>query len=79
MNDKKLQPMQPFELKEGDTVQLGVKTTPEEPAEFLFKYYKSLKVKRVPSNEDRVDGHIGTGPAKRVKLDNGVRPFKVLQ
>lgn len=70
MNDRKLDPMTPCELKEGDIVQLGVRTSPDQPPEFLFKYYKALKIKRVRSC-DKVGG-TQTESVKRIKLEPGV-------
>lgn len=68
MNDRKLEPMKPCDLQEGDLVQLGVRTSPDVPPEFLFKYYKALKVKRIPS-ADAVDGFMAKDPAKRARID----------
>ena len=74
INDQKLEPMVPHELKEADTVQLGVRTAPDVPPEFLFKYYKALKVKRVRSN-DITEGQAVQDSVKRVKLDSEVSVY----
>ena len=57
MNDKKLEPMVPCELRDGDKVQLGVATSPSVPPEFVYQYYTAMKVKR-PRPEDKVDGSV---------------------
>ena len=45
----------PYELKEGDIVQLGVRTSPDTPPEFVFQYHNALKVKRTRTSQDETD------------------------
>ena len=46
INDKRLDPMAVYDLNDGDKVQFGVATSPSVPPEFVFQYYKALKVKQ---------------------------------
>lgn len=62
--------MTPYELKDGDTVQFGVKTSPDLPAEFLYEYCKALKIKRVRSNDKSDGAHQES--VKRIKMESGV-------
>ncbi|XP_052766252.1 LOW QUALITY PROTEIN: E3 ubiquitin-protein ligase RNF8-like [Mya arenaria] len=63
INEKKLEPLKPYELNEGDIVQLGVPISSEVPAEFVFKFHNALKVKR-----ERKDEGYDTPDGKRIKL-----------
>ena len=38
--------MTAYDLNDGDKVQFGVATSPSVPPEFVFQYYKALKVKQ---------------------------------
>lgn len=66
VNDKRLEPLKPYTLQEGDKVQLGVRTSPEAPPEFLFQYFTALKVKYLRNGEDAVDG-IKSGKKPRLE------------
>ena len=67
VNGKKLKALEPCFLREGDTVQLGVPTAPDAPAQFVYRYFSSLKVRTEPkSKHKRPCGEDGN-PAKRAK------------
>ena len=70
INGKKLEAMTSTTLHDGDIVQLGVQTSPESPAEFLFQYHTALKVKRVRKAEDTVDGLKSSGKRPRLEGSN---------
>ncbi|CAC5378866.1 RNF8 [Mytilus coruscus] len=56
VNGKKLEPVCPQKLVDGDTVQFGVTKNSEEPAEFLYRFHTNLKIKRArPKSLDEVD------------------------
>ncbi|XP_005106949.1 E3 ubiquitin-protein ligase rnf8 [Aplysia californica] len=45
INGRRLAPMQPHLLHDGDMVQFGIPVSPDAPAEFIYKFYSSLKVR----------------------------------
>ncbi|GFO10220.1 E3 ubiquitin-protein ligase rnf8 [Plakobranchus ocellatus] len=45
VNGRQLVPFQPYTMQDGDLIQLGVATSPNTPAEFIYKFYSSLKVR----------------------------------
>ncbi|KAK3598995.1 hypothetical protein CHS0354_007448 [Potamilus streckersoni] len=67
VNDIKLAPLVEHSLKDGDIVQLGVRTSADKPAEFLFKFHESLKVRRVKPNSIKTPNE---SEAKRLKLES---------
>ncbi|CAL1528410.1 unnamed protein product [Lymnaea stagnalis] len=54
VNKQALDPNIPHALKEGDLVQLGVSTAPEKPAEFVYKFYSSLKIRMEKKRNKRM-------------------------
>ncbi|XP_067680209.1 E3 ubiquitin-protein ligase RNF8-like [Haliotis asinina] len=60
VNDRKLTAQIPHVLKDGDRVQLGIPVKSGQPAEFIFQFHASLKVKRT-----RKDSADDNNPAKK--------------
>ncbi|XP_041354373.1 E3 ubiquitin-protein ligase RNF8-like [Gigantopelta aegis] len=46
VNGEKLVAQEPHKLSEGDTIQLGISTSPSKAPEFLYKFFSSVKIKR---------------------------------
>uniref|UniRef100_A0A0B7AFR9 E3 ubiquitin-protein ligase CHFR n=1 Tax=Arion vulgaris TaxID=1028688 RepID=A0A0B7AFR9_9EUPU len=64
VNGQQLVPFIPSTLQDGDMVQFGIPTKSNLPAEFVFKFYSSLRVRIVKAE------------AKRLKLDSTVSEDK---
>ncbi|KAK3792245.1 hypothetical protein RRG08_007325 [Elysia crispata] len=54
VNGRQLTPFRPYTMQEGDLIQLGVATSPDAQAEFIFKFYSSLKVRIEKKNNKRL-------------------------
>lgn len=67
MNDKRLEAGTPYTLKDGDTVQLGVPPSPDTPAEFVYRFFASLKVRKERTKKRAGGEDLESSPAKRAK------------
>jgi hypothetical protein len=72
VNDKRLEACTAYTLKDGDTVQLGVPPSPDTPAEFVYRFFASLKVRKERASKRAGGNDLESSPAKRAKqLDAG--------
>ncbi|KAL8618343.1 hypothetical protein ACOMHN_047415 [Nucella lapillus] len=66
VNGKKLEASEPCVLKDGDTVELGVPASPDVPAEFVYRFFSALKVRKERASKKRPSAEDG-GQSKRHK------------
>ena len=67
VNGKKLKALEPYTLQDGDTVQLGVPTSPDASSEFVYRFFASLKVRKEPRRKHKRPCSEDGSPAKRFK------------
>ncbi|KAK7104960.1 E3 ubiquitin-protein ligase rnf8-like [Littorina saxatilis] len=65
VNGKQLKAQEPYTLQESDVVQLGVPTAPDVPAEFVYRFFTSLKYRR--ENKKKRPCSRDDNPVKRFK------------
>ena len=67
VNGKRLGASEPYTLQDGNIVQLGVPASPGTPAEFVYRFFISLKVRREPTKRKKRPCAEEGSPPKRLK------------
>ncbi|KAL8590356.1 hypothetical protein ACOMHN_006472 [Nucella lapillus] len=66
VNNTPLKPLQPYTLREGDVVQLGITKDADSPAEFVYRFFFSLKLRREPKASKQQNSASGSSSAKHL-------------
>ena len=67
VNGDRLEASEPYTLQDSDIVQLGVPASPGTPAEFVYRFFTSLKVRREPTKRKKRPCAEDGSPPKRLK------------
>ncbi|GFS10006.1 E3 ubiquitin-protein ligase RNF8 [Elysia marginata] len=60
VNGRQLVPFEAYTMQEGDLIQLGVATSPDAPAEFIYKFHSALKVRIEKKGNKRLKTEISS-------------------